>query len=449
MLSALGEGTLRLKRQRIKLEKSLPVPPQHSEASGPSGTANSGAQGIHLLGPDDVELLIEPYDDGFVWRIRNRRIGAIQKIRFEIRGVQSFDAEKAAFREATTTFRAYWLPIHNLSSGEQTKGIIFVALEGEGLRLGESGGMNLLPWPNGDQATARRWLLNARIVEPSKEWPIQLDLRWTAGTKAFELKQYADMTQAHMTPAPGSLKFSSGRKVEARPKRRDFLERLSPDDPNYEAAKRFYLEAWADSHGLVAEKLAGRASLSDILEGCVRTFEQAAELHVAFEGATPLPARCRELDRMARKSIHEFSDLLPSDAKRHGKANVTAAINEFSRRVNEIAARSKQRILKGALDREATLIKKAAPPRSELAAPLKPRATPDKKKSNRGKSRSGWLDGQCSEKHWSSDLDIANKGGPSYNTIRRYRSGQESTRDAYVRNLLAKAFGCKLSEVPK
>jgi chloramphenicol 3-O-phosphotransferase len=46
-------------------------------------------------------------------------------------------------------------------------------------------------------------------------------------------------------------------------RRPDLFERLSKDDPNYEIAKRFYLEAWADSHGLVADGYAGRASLSD------------------------------------------------------------------------------------------------------------------------------------------------------------------------------------------
>src|SRR5260370_34416042 len=135
------------------------------------------------------------------------------------------------------------------------------------------------------------------------------------------------------------------------PKRRDLLERLSGDDPNYELAKGYYLETWADSHGLVAEVLSGRVSPSDFVERCVRTFDQGARTQVAFDDATPIRARCRELDRMAKKFIRQFSESLSSESKGRGKANITAAIDELSRRVNEIAARSKQQILEAELAR--------------------------------------------------------------------------------------------------
>src|SRR5947207_6662444 len=46
------------------------------------------------------------------------------------------------------------------------------------------------------------------------------------------------------------------------------------------------------------------------------------------------------------------------------------------------------------------------------------------------------------------DLDIEEAGGPTYNTIQRYRSGRSSTRDVYVRRLLAKAFNCDITDVP-
>ena len=149
------------------------------------------------------------------------------------------------------------------------------------------------------------------------------------------------------------------------PKRRDFLEGLSDDDPNYQIAKRFYLKAWADSHGLAADVLSGRLRLSDFVEGCVKTFDHAARAHVAFEDATSIPERCRELDGMAKKFIRQFSDTLSSKSKRLGKANTTAAIEQLSRRVNEIAARSKQRILEAALTRD-------APPLSPIARPTGP-----------------------------------------------------------------------------
>jgi hypothetical protein len=153
-------------------------------------------------------------------------------------------------------------------------------------------------------------------------------------------------------PAPGGLKFEAGGRLEM-PKRRDFLERLATDDPNYEVGKRFYHAAWAASHGLVAEGLSGRISLSDFIEGCIRTFEQGAQAHIACEDAASIPARCRELDAMAKKSTRKFSKAFASQSKGLGKANTTAAINEFTRRVKEIAARSKQRIHEKELARSA------------------------------------------------------------------------------------------------
>ncbi|HYL36593.1 MAG TPA: hypothetical protein VEV17_11825 [Bryobacteraceae bacterium] len=79
----------------------------------------------------------------------------------------------------------------------------------------------------------------------------------------------------------------------------------------------------------------------------------------------------------------------------------------------------------------------------------RPSDAPDPSDTDRGKIRSAWLDTTRVAKVWTSDLDIQNNGGPTYNTIQRFRSGKKSTRDDYVRARLAKAFGCKISEVPK
>jgi hypothetical protein len=137
------------------------------------------------------------------------------------------------------------------------------------------------------------------------------------------------------------------------PKRRDLLEEISESDPNYEVSKRFYLEAWADSNGLVADAHAGGVSLSDYVEGNANTVSQAMRTLVAIEDGTPIPAKCREIDGMAKKSIRLFSKALLQQSKRLGETNVKIAIGKFSDRVTEISARSKQRILKAALDRKA------------------------------------------------------------------------------------------------
>lgn len=133
------------------------------------------------------------------------------------------------------------------------------------------------------------------------------------------------------------------------PKRHDLLERLSEDDPNYKVAKRFYLEAWADSHGLVADALSGRVSFSEFVERCANTFARGAELHIAFKDTTPIPTRCMELDRVAKKFIRKFSQKITAESERLGEAAVKEAVDEFSRRVNEVAARSKQRMFEAQL----------------------------------------------------------------------------------------------------
>jgi hypothetical protein len=67
----------------------------------------------------------------------------------------------------------------------------------------------------------------------------------------------------------------------------------------------------------------------------------------------------------------------------------------------------------------------------------------------RANARSKWLDRNRSAKEWTADTEISANEGPTYNTIQRYRSGKTSTRDEYVRQRLATAFGCKIQQVPK
>jgi hypothetical protein len=74
----------------------------------------------------------------------------------------------------------------------------------------------------------------------------------------------------------------------------------------------------------------------------------------------------------------------------------------------------------------------------------------DPERHERSRIRSAWLDQKMNERaRWTSDLDIQHAGGPTYNTIRRYRSGAKSTRNQYVRRLLAEAFNCDIEEVPQ
>jgi hypothetical protein len=56
--------------------------------------------------------------------------------------------------------------------------------------------MPVLPWPNGDQTSIRRWRLSVRVTGLSKEWPIELRLQWMLGAKTFELTQYSALEDA-------------------------------------------------------------------------------------------------------------------------------------------------------------------------------------------------------------------------------------------------------------
>jgi hypothetical protein len=158
-----------------------------------------------------------------------------------------------------------------------------------------------------------------------------------------------------MNPVKGSRPWrpstsKAGERWEM-PNQRDSLDGLS-EDPNCELAKRFYLEAWADSHGLVADGLAGRISFPELIESCVNTFAQGATVHVNFNDSSSVDARCKELDRMAKLSIRLLKKKLTDASVRLGEEEVNAALQEFSRKVTEIAARSKQQMLEKELAKE-------------------------------------------------------------------------------------------------
>lgn len=137
----------------------------------------------------------------------------------------------------------------------------------------------------------------------------------------------------------------------------DRFDQLPKDDPNYDIARRFHLEGWADSHGVVADTLAGQVSFSDWVESCIKTFQLAAATQVAFKDEIPPSQKCQAVDRMAKLFIRRFEASIRSYSKGLGKANAKAAIDRLSRRVHEIAARSKQQIFQHAL-------KGTAPPNS-------------------------------------------------------------------------------------
>ncbi len=129
---------------------------------------------VLIKGPDDVELVVERYPNGYVWKIRNGSLQAIKQPGLEIVSTQSFDAKKLAFREPIASGVA-WVS-RRLPAGEVTKSTILVRIEGDHLELGDTIGMHELSWPSGDAAIDRRWALTMRVIGLSQEWPLELDV---------------------------------------------------------------------------------------------------------------------------------------------------------------------------------------------------------------------------------------------------------------------------------
>lgn len=76
---------------------------------------------------------------------------------------------------------------------------------------------------------------------------------------------------------------------------------------------------------------------------------------------------------------------------------------------------------------------------------LSPGASTDDEELVRGELRSRWLDARYAEKGWTSDSDPKQ---PTYNTIKRYRSGKKSNQDRGVRLTLSKALAVLSAKYP-
>ena len=124
---------------------------------------------------------------------------------------------------------------------------------------------------------------------------------------------------------------------------------LHEDEPNRDLARKFYLEAWADSHRLVADGFAGKISFPDFIDGCVKTFAQVAAVHVDFIDDSPIEVKSEELDRLTKLSIRQLRRKFAAAPKRLRKP-LDDALEDYSRRVKEIAARSKEQIFRQELD---------------------------------------------------------------------------------------------------
>src|SRR5262245_41183566 len=78
------------------------------------------------------------------------------------------------------------------------------------------------------------------------------------------------------------------------------------------------LGAGPDSNRAVANGLAGKISIGDVIES-IGTFSQAVQAHVDFEDETPTGERCAKLDDLAKKFIATFKKALRQQSRRDGK----------------------------------------------------------------------------------------------------------------------------------
>jgi hypothetical protein len=151
---------------------------------------------IQISGPDDTYLLIEPAGDRYQWRLRNDGLRNARKLLLEITGARSFSASKSAFRDGIN-LRVQWPLIEDLPAGDLSNRALFVRFEGDRFGFGDTTGTHLLHWPKGDPSTMHLWRLSMRVTGLSREWAIELDLRWRLGTKTLEL---AEMSGANKPP---------------------------------------------------------------------------------------------------------------------------------------------------------------------------------------------------------------------------------------------------------
>jgi hypothetical protein len=171
-----------------------------SSGSGSNDTSNTSPKcnRLRISGPDDTYFLIEPYTDGYTWRIHSDALSATKNIRMGVTGVQSFHADKATFRESRPC-NAPWPPIAEIEPGELSKREIFLTLESDCLRLGRVNRMGMLVWPSGDERLTQRWLIHTRVTGLSHEWRFQVNVTWTRGTRTIDLHDPEE------TPSSGHL----------------------------------------------------------------------------------------------------------------------------------------------------------------------------------------------------------------------------------------------------
>lgn len=325
-----------------------------------SSERNSGE--IEIAGPDDVQLIIRPAPNRYrmtivpgsttlpatdyqLWSIHNGALQSVSEIRLEISSTQSFDDKKSAFRDPVNLgFR--WPLLKSVGAGAWTELTAFLRVDGDHLRLWNNDAAPTLPWPNGDQTRVRRWRLIMRVIGLSREWPIELDVRWTLGTQVLELMECspsADPTPVRVLPRP--LKPVAGGAYHSGPiVTRPRIDIDYPHDFPESARKRVFYEQVRSADALY-EKRSSIQWESDLeaarLDFMLSVFgayaKEACELgQLGLWAAERCESECRKLLRESARALR-LTDGGEISSKLQAKIESSEEWKVYRSRLREVA----------------------------------------------------------------------------------------------------------------
>jgi len=145
---------------------------------------------LTIHGPDGVDFLVYPSDGRYLCKFRNGP-SVLKSLQVIISTRRSFDAAGLLWRDAVP-FSGMMGPTRSPTEpGEFTQEFNFAVAVDGALRIGDHSA-SILRWPSGDPSQINRWRIGMRVKGLSKEWPIDLCLRWVPGTNNLGLMEYSD-----------------------------------------------------------------------------------------------------------------------------------------------------------------------------------------------------------------------------------------------------------------
>jgi hypothetical protein len=155
-------------------------------------TAGEYAQELLLVSPEDLELLVKPWESqgvrGLGAILTNRGIRNLGKWQVVVADARSFDEHKSAYREGYG-FNASVGNSSDILAGHTASVMWLVRIQGERLIVGWDND-RVLQWPNADSSETQTWLLSVRVgVEGLPDWKFDIRIVWSP--QSGELRAFA------------------------------------------------------------------------------------------------------------------------------------------------------------------------------------------------------------------------------------------------------------------